>query len=191
MRSNPLPGHEQTKRCQQVLLKRCKVQTLPWQAGENIGKMKGEHSDCSPLSCSECHGHCGPGLVEHGEGVVVYTGRDKVGRIICCRCKRQPRLVDFLLLTKVFFPLEGQDAVGPSLSCKGLTNQHPSALRSAAAWHVKQQLIESSPALLSHQRLHSCCLFSSSLSAPLAASRTLMDTFKGSNKLNFPVNDLF
>lgn len=39
---------------------------------------------------------------------------------------------------------EGQDAIGPSLSCKGtaLTNQHPSVFRSPAAWHLKQQLIE-------------------------------------------------
>lgn len=50
----------------------------------------------------------------------------------------------FLLLIEVVFPPEGRDAVGPSLSCKGmaLTNQPPSVFNSAAAWHAKQQLIE-------------------------------------------------
>lgn len=47
-------------------------------------------------------------------------------------------------LKSVFAP-KGQGAVGQSLSCKGtaLTNQPPSVFSSAAAWHVKQQLIES------------------------------------------------
>lgn len=44
---------------------------------------------------------------------------------------------------KTVFPLEGQGAVGQSLSYKGMafTNQPPSVFSSAAAWHVKQQLL--------------------------------------------------
>lgn len=81
-----------------------------------------------------------------GERIVVCTGGDKVGRVICCQLKRQQgSWTSCFLKKKVFFPPEGQDAVGPSLSCKGmaLTNQPPSVFSSAAAWHVKQQLIES------------------------------------------------
>lgn len=46
---------------------------------------------------------------------------------------------------KSVFPPEGQGAVGQSLSCKGmaLANQPPSVFSSAAARHVKQQLLES------------------------------------------------
>lgn len=77
-------------------------------------------------------------------GVVVRTGGDEVGRVICCQLKRQQGSWTSFFLKKCF-PPEGQDAVGPSLSCNGmaLTNQPPSVFSSAAAWHVKQQLIES------------------------------------------------
>lgn len=122
-----------------------KVQRLPWQAGKNIGKMNCEHSDCSSLSCSKRPGLFEPGLVEQrGERIVGHAGGDEVGRIICWQLKRQQGSWTSLFFKKCF-PPEGQGAMGQSLSCKGmaLTNQPPSVFSNAAAWHAKQQLIES------------------------------------------------
>lgn len=144
----PSPGpREQQQCCSKFSSNAGKVQRLPWQAGKNIGKMNCEHGNCSSLFCSKRPGHFELGLVEHGGGgFVVCTGGDKVGRVICCQLKRQQgSWTSCFLKKRSVFPPEGQDAVGPSLSCKGmaLTNQPPSVFSSAAAWHVKQQLIES------------------------------------------------
>lgn len=100
------------------------------------------------LSCSQRLGHVwtGTGGTRGGGGIVGRTGGDRVERIICCHFKRkQGSWTSFFFFFKKCFPPEGQGAVGPSLSYEGMafTNQPPSVFSSAAAWHVKQQLLRS------------------------------------------------
>lgn len=125
-----------------------KVQRLSWQAGENIGKMNCEHGNCSSLSCSKRPGQFEPGLVERGRaGAALWVALEVTrldGLFAANLSDSKACRLPSSSLKSVFTP-GGQGAVGQSLSCKGmaLTNQPPSVFSSAAAWHVKQQLLES------------------------------------------------